>query len=147
MKVVFAILGILAALAIAVSLAWFYHRFEEFSDDFLVWVSSTGPKGERRTRAASRRVRGDSEASRRLTRPAPLIDCVTLGSPMYSTEPAPDRPILSVFSDHPRFDEQHVVRRDRMAMRAVDEPPATARDDVYLVARVRLLGIGAARCV
>ena len=45
MKVVFAILGILAALAIAVSLAWFYHRFEEFSDDFLVWVFFYGPEG------------------------------------------------------------------------------------------------------
>jgi hypothetical protein len=33
-----------------------------------------------------------------LTRPAPLIDCVTFGSPMYSTDPAPDSPIRSVFS-------------------------------------------------
>ncbi len=48
--------------------------------------------------AARRGIRTDSDASRRLTRPAPLIDCVTFGSPMYSTDPAPDSPILSVFS-------------------------------------------------
>jgi len=46
-----------------------------------------------------------------------------------------------------RLDEEHVVRGDRMPMCAVDEPPVAARDDVRLVARMRLLEIGVAGCV
>ncbi len=43
--------------------------------------------------------------------------------------------------------EQHVVRRDRMPVRAVDEPAAAARNHVHLVARMRLLEVGPARGV
>ena len=45
------------------------------------------------------------------------------------------------------FDKQHVVRRKRVATPAVDEPTGAARDDIRLVACVRLLQVGATRRV
>src|SRR4029079_14644155 len=65
-------------------------------------------------------------------------------------EEDPDKEIVAELLeavDDAGFDEQHVGRGDRMAMRAVDEPAGTTRDDVRLVTRVRLLRIDAARRV
>ena len=67
-----------------------------------------------------------------------------------TVEEHPDQEIIAELFEavnHPCFDEQHVGHRDRVATGAVYEPSASARDHVDLVARMRLLKIGAARCV
>ena len=133
MKVVFAILGILAAVAIAVSLGWFY-LLASFRGGEIVADQRSLPPFSRVL------VEGFADV---------LANRVRF-SAFGTVEEHPDEEIVAeLFEavDHARLGEEHVVQRNRMAMRTVDEPAATARDDVDLVARMRLLRIGAARCV
>ena len=88
------------------------------------------PKVTQSISGAGRVRRRDASESPRTLRLAARVRL----SPFGPVEEHPDEEIVAEFFeavDHPRFDEQHVVRRDRVAMRAVHEPPATARDDVY----------------
>jgi len=111
------------------------------------FVESIGdPKVTQSISGAGRVKRRDASEAPRTVRLAAHVRLSAFGA----VEEHPDEEIVAEFFeavDYPRFDEQHVVLRDRVTMRAVHEPPATACDDVDLVARVRLLEIGAAWCV
>jgi hypothetical protein len=101
------------------------------------------PKVTQSISGAGRVKRRDASESVRVPRLATLVRFPAFGA----IEEHPDREIVAELYEamgHPRLDEEHVVGGDRMAVRAVDEPSPAARDDVRLVARVRLLGIGAA---
>jgi len=98
-------------------------------------------------------VSGAGRVKRRAASESPRILRLASGvrfTAFGTVEEHPDEEIVAELleaMDDARLDEKHVVQRDRMAMRTVDEPSAAARDDVRLVARVRQLGIGAAGCV
>ena len=133
MKVVLAILGILAAVAIAVSLGWFY-LLASFRGGEIVADQRSLPPFSRVL------VEGFADV---------LANRVRF-SAFGTVEEHPDQEIVAELFEavnHACFDEQHVGHRDRVAMGAVYEPSASARDHVDLVARMRLLRIGAARCV
>jgi len=104
------------------------------------------PKVSQSISGAGRVKRRDASESVRVPRLAARVGLPALGA----VEEYPDEEVVAELLESvndTRLDEQHVVRRDRMAKRAVDEPAAAARDDVHLVASMRLLGVGAARGV
>jgi hypothetical protein len=104
------------------------------------------PKVTQSISGAGRVRRRDAAESVRVLRLAARVGLSSFGS----VEEHPDGEIVAeLFEavDHTGLDEEHVVRRDRVAVRTVDEPSAAARNDVHLIARMRLLGIGAAGCV
>jgi hypothetical protein len=101
------------------------------------------PKVTQSISGAGRVKRRDASESVRTFRVAARVRFSAFGT----VEEHPDEEIVAeLFEavDHARLGEEHVVQRNRMAMRTVDEPAATARDDVDLVARMRLLEVGAA---
>jgi hypothetical protein len=101
------------------------------------------PKVTKSISGAGRVKRRDASESAPIFRLATRVRFPAFGA----VEEHPHEKVVAEFLetvDDARLGEQHVVRRDRMAIRTVDEPSASARDDIRLVARMRLLGVGAA---
>ena len=101
------------------------------------------PKVTQSISGAGKVRRRDASESVRILHLAALVRLAAFGA----VEEHPDGEIVAERFEavrYPRLDEEHVMGGERMAMRAVDEPAVAAGHDVRLVARMRLLEIGAA---